>query len=574
MKRKIISIVLGLIILSIGLEISMRAGSLFFKISQDQKNQTAKLGANGGKKTITILVLGESTTAVAANADNTMLTQENAYPYYLEKYLNEKNLSVNFKVINKGIMGGETGIIIDTLENYLYKDKPDVIVAMMGMKDTTTARHTTKTNFVLSRLRDYIAENSRLINYLSSLYTQVKLKENNKLLQKEVRLFVDLSKEFIDNNQRIMGIDIGVNSALNPKMEERDVRDLAKQEFLAIYYFRTGQMDRANRIFKALETKFKFGHIVHAILLEEKNELKAAEELLKEHLKLYPKSEFTYKELITLYLESNQANKASKLIKEAKKNNLGDKLAIKIAQARFHKISKNYNAGIEALKPLCYVNIPHDFYEESKKNIILFTQKFVGDDTFKECIFNLSEFYYNNKNYQLAEENLQRFVNYSNNISGYNLLRKTFEKLGKTGQAEDMYQELISRNKRVGEYYALADFYRTNNNQSEAESIYDDVANSFPQTTKNFSKLYSLSKASGAKLIIMQYPTFSIDPMKKLSGNLDGVVYVSNEKIFDKGPRTDYFYEPHYPYNFNHYTNLGSQTIAKHLADEIATLFK
>ena len=570
MRRKIICFILGLTILAIGLEITMRVGSLVFKFSQNQKNQTSLVNSKNGKKTITILTLGESTTAVAANAENSMLTQENAYPYFLEKYLNEKKLPFNFKVINKGIMGGETGIIIDTLENFLYTEKPNIIVSMMGMKDTASARRTTKTNFIINHISDYISENSRLVNYISSLYTQVKLKENNRILQKEVRLFVDLSKEFIDNNQRIMAVDIGINSLLNPQMEERDVRDLAKQEFLAIYYFRTGQADRANRIFKALETKFKFGHILHAILLKEKNELKGAEEALREHIKIYPKSHFAYKELISLYFNDNQPDKAKKLFKEVQKYKLNEKLTIQIAQALNYKISKDYATGIKILEPSCSVYIPHDFSETSKKNIILYSQKFVRDDEFMECLFNLSEFYFNNKNFRKAEEHLNRFVNNSDSISGYNLLRKTYEKLGKTGQAEDMYQMLISKNRRVGEYYALADFYRNNNNQSETETIYDDIATSFPETTKNFGRLNSLSKASGAKLIIMQYPTFSLEPLKKLSGNLDGVKYISNEKIFDNGPRTTYFYEPHYPYNFNHYTSVGSQIIAHHLADEIA----
>jgi tetratricopeptide (TPR) repeat protein len=574
MKRKILSLILGLIIISIGLELSMRLGGLIFKFSQDQKNKISLINNQNGKKTLTILVLGESTTAVAANDDNTMLTQENAYPYFLEKYLNEKNLPFNFKVINKGIMGGETGIILDTLENYLYTDKADIIVAMMGMKDTAFTPRTTRTNYIFKQLIDYVSQNSRLVNYISSLYTQAKLKQNGRILQKDVRLFVDLSREFIENNQRIMGIDIGINSALNPKMEERDVRDLAKQEFLAIYFFRTGQMKRANKIFEVLKTKFKFGHLVQAILLEEKNELNAAEEVLKEHLKLYPTSNFTYKELVSLYIDSNQIAKAQNLLKEAKKLKLSEELNIKLAEASFHKISKNYNAGISILKPKCYVDIPHDFNESSKKNIIHFSQKFTQDDIFKECIYNLSEFYFNNKNFKLAEETIQRFVNNSNSISGYNLLRKIYEKLGKIGQSEDMYQQLLSRNKRVGEYYALADFYRNSNNQIEAETIYDDIASSFPQTTKNFKKLHTLSRAVGAKLLIMQYPTFSIDPLKKLSGNLEGAIYVSNETIFNNGPRTDYFYEPHYPYNFNHYTKLGSQTIAKNLANEIASLVK
>jgi lysophospholipase L1-like esterase len=574
MIRKSLGFIIGTILVCICLETTMRVGNFFFKISQDKNNHFSNFSEKNGKKTITILTLGESTTAVSANEEKTMLTQENAYPSFLETYLNEKNLPYHFKVINQGIMGGETGIILDRLENFLIKNKPDIIVAMMGMKDINCGSKTTKTKHFFSQLIEFFAENSRLVGYINTVYTQLKLKQSNRILQKEVRLFVDLSQDFIDNNQRIMGLDIGINSQLNPNMSERDVRDLAKQEFLAIYYFRTGQFDFANRIFSVLESRFKFGHILHSILLLELNDSNGAEIKLKEHLKLYPKSDYTYKSLISLYLNTNQTEKAKNTLKEASKFKLLDNLNLKIALSEFIKKDKKHNAGINSLEPHCGIRVRHDFKNESKKNIIVYSQKFVDNDVFLDCLYKLSEFYFNSNQFKKAEVNLERFTNNADSISGYNLLKKTYDQLGKSGQSEAMYYELISRNKRVGEYYALVDYYKNRNDQEDVLEIYNDIASSFPQTIKNFSKLYNLSKASKAKLILMQYPTFSIAPLKKLSGNLPDVLYVDNETIFNQGNRSDYFYEPHYPYNFNHYTKLGSQTIAKHLADQLEQVLK
>jgi hypothetical protein len=57
--------------------------------------------------------------------------------------------------------------------------------------------------------------------------------------------------------------------------------------------------------------------------------------------------------------------------------------------------------------------------------------------------------------------------------------------------------------------------------------------------------------------------------MKVISGNLSDAMYVDNEFIFNNAPREKYFFEPKFPYNFNHFTILGAQVLAKHLADEI-----
>jgi len=67
-------------------------------------------------------VLGESTT-------------RRQYPRFLEEILNQRNTGIKFSVIDKGLSGVHTEVILSQLENNLDIYKPDMVVAMIGVND-------------------------------------------------------------------------------------------------------------------------------------------------------------------------------------------------------------------------------------------------------------------------------------------------------------------------------------------------------------------------------------------------------------------------------------------------------
>ena len=73
-----------------------------------------------------IICIGESTTAIGGI---------NSYPRQLERILNENDIGIDFWVINKGIPGKQTSVIMEELDENLRKYAPDMVVAMMGIND-------------------------------------------------------------------------------------------------------------------------------------------------------------------------------------------------------------------------------------------------------------------------------------------------------------------------------------------------------------------------------------------------------------------------------------------------------
>ena len=72
------------------------------------------------------MCLGGSTTADGG---------EYSYPAQLEKVLNERNIGIRFKVINKGVDGVDSTFILSKLKGNLDKYGPDMVATMIGIND-------------------------------------------------------------------------------------------------------------------------------------------------------------------------------------------------------------------------------------------------------------------------------------------------------------------------------------------------------------------------------------------------------------------------------------------------------
>lgn len=120
-KQKIVLILCGIMFCLFLIEIGLRIAGAIWLVRQEQRNIFALKQA----ETFRILCLGESTTAFG-------------YPQYLEEFLNQSNPKINFRIINKGVGGYDTGRILTALENNLNKYKPHMVITMMGVNDVET----------------------------------------------------------------------------------------------------------------------------------------------------------------------------------------------------------------------------------------------------------------------------------------------------------------------------------------------------------------------------------------------------------------------------------------------------
>ena len=119
--KKIILIPTGILLAAVVLEIVLRLGGFVYIFMQEQANRKADDG------NCIILCLGESTTQDSI--------RYSSWPRILEKKLNDRSDDISFSVINKGIAGTSSSIIVRNLDANIKKYKPDIIAVMMGIND-------------------------------------------------------------------------------------------------------------------------------------------------------------------------------------------------------------------------------------------------------------------------------------------------------------------------------------------------------------------------------------------------------------------------------------------------------
>jgi len=112
----------GLFLCLVVLEVVLRLGG-FIILSVREHNNRMTLRERGAYR---IMCLGGSTTADGGKY---------SYPSQLEQILNEKNVRVKFKVINKGVQNMDTAEILVNLEKNLNIYKPDMVITMVGQND-------------------------------------------------------------------------------------------------------------------------------------------------------------------------------------------------------------------------------------------------------------------------------------------------------------------------------------------------------------------------------------------------------------------------------------------------------
>ena len=126
----------GLLAGLLAAELVMRTAEFAYLSSQRYRNNKALVQ----KDACLILCLGESTTALGG---------EKSYPAQLEDILNSRKSEMKFSVINRGMPGTNTEHILENLENNLKKFRPDIVITMMGINDSSRLHRPYKRNFFI-----------------------------------------------------------------------------------------------------------------------------------------------------------------------------------------------------------------------------------------------------------------------------------------------------------------------------------------------------------------------------------------------------------------------------------------
>lgn len=193
-------------------------------------------------------------------------------------------------------------------------------------------------------------------------------------------------------------------------------------------------------------------------------------------------------------------------------------------------------------------------------------------------------FAYKDKAYIQAEESFKKAIEINPaNTMAYVWLGGIYEIQGKYSQAEEVFKKAIQfypkgdgllSDKSHGE---LAVLYQKIGKYREADEYYKK-ANKLrleyynPITRQNYQKLKGILDKRGVKLVCVQYPVRSVDSLKRMFKEQDGIIFVDNEKIFKEALRKasykEYFIDT-FAGEFGHCTPKGNRLLAENIANDI-----
>lgn len=327
-RQKTALIVFGIFIFMVMLEITLRLGGSVYLFYQDYRNQASLKHA--GLNQYRILCLGESTTAFGG---------EDSYPSQLEKILNQKITSRKISVINRGVPGADTFVILSELKYNINKYNPDMIITMIGVNDDSISL---PRNSLVSRIEGFIRP-LRVYKLLKLLAARLRSKDSFKdtyfiegLSNLEYRHYPEAERMFRKVIELAPRKPLAYVS-LSQCYYEQGLYDMAwelirKAEVLApaypeVYidlgwrYFEMGFSSRAEEAFKKVIAANPFkpnGYYDLAQFYQSVGKYPEAEAMFKKAMRLDPEDDYnSYMDLGLHYFERDMFFEAEDMLKKA-----------------------------------------------------------------------------------------------------------------------------------------------------------------------------------------------------------------------------------------------------------------
>jgi len=442
--------------------------------------------------------------------ESTTAGGEKTYPSQLQEILNQSNMGIKFIVINKGKGGIDTSVILSNLEDNLSQCQPDMVTAMMGINDEP--HYIPYDIITTSKPKNFFKSfRSYKLMRLLWLYIVTTFREMGIAHPKEAG---NISQE----KSACQMINSSQDDGLSKEMAEPDPRELAR------IYREEGRFSEAEEAYKKaiqlhpedvsayLELGFFYGYQYKSA---------QAEEMFKKALELKSNDTQIYADLGCLYLGWGKLSQAEEVLEKALELDLGN----------------------------------------------------------KEACNNLGWAYENQRKYPQAEEMFKKILELDpNDIATYKALGWIYRNQGKISLAEEMLKKaykLNSQDERLGG--GLASIYQEKGEYKLAEKFYresNELRSSYynPKTRENYQKLKQVLDKRGIKLVCIQYPVLSVEPLKKMLQGQDGIVLVDNEKVFKEalkaGSYKEYFTDM-FGGEFGHCTPKGDRLLAENIAKVI-----
>ncbi|MBM4390947.1 MAG: tetratricopeptide repeat protein [Deltaproteobacteria bacterium] len=543
--RPALSLLLGTALTLVGLELVLSLAYRGFAWSQRREND-AEAGREGE---VRIVCIGESTTAVAGDETGTMLVSRTSYPAQLDTILNTRQSERHFRVLNNGIMGGTSGTALELLRQTLHEQRVDVIVAMMGIKDTPN--EWVPLTAALPRWTDGL----HTVQLASWVSEGIRLRRNANVT--DIRTFDDLPPSAQEKT-----VQLG-----NYLREIRIADDAVaiSQARAAIYLLRIGRVSQAEAIMRTLTEERDVGYSLLADILQGAGRHDQAAAVLSDAIARHPEDPMYSVVLADLLIRQKRHAEAREVLTAAGANQGSwrePELALPYVEMGLVEVllsEGGYDdalARIEAIRPIVRIR-----YHDVLPPIRLLVAAARG------------RAYMGKRAWGPAEASLLEALEISpGRHSNMWLLSQVYRETGQTAKEEAVRWQLLETQGRVAEYFELAKLFRLAGQPERVPEVLASAVEHTPSLRANHAALYALAEQHGARLVVMQYPAFDLESLHLYAPPKEGVRFVDNLHVFDADP-DGYFFEPTYPNSFSHYTLAGAGVLANHVADTILDFY-
>ncbi|NLO91384.1 MAG: tetratricopeptide repeat protein [Elusimicrobia bacterium] len=527
-------VLFGVFLAFVLLELGLRAAGAIASGRQESRNRRAL----ARKHSLTVLCVGESTTA-------------NQYPAILERLLNSQPGGAEFSVVDKGIPGTDTDVILSLLPGWMDRYRPDFVVSMMGVNDAGSHMPVYEKSPSAAKKMLYSLRVYRLFKLLGLHLGARKAARLSVLPQllfpstanAETRAGASATQpgpgadEARTRQARLLlsdGNNALAETVLNSVLK-RNPGDISALHLLAQVYIARGEKARAEQTLlspaaKAPDNEWSYLHLGRLYAGSGQN-MKALENYLRA-IRLDPETPSAAAETLLL-LRSIQPGLALEFLEKS---------------AAAHPESRE----MRALLGICYL---------SGEDASLYQQ--LAADALAGRVAGLAG---------ALREKYGRTAPYAENPQARKAVAELLKAAAPEGKAAAPGPIMVvARNLLAAHYRLMGD--------SAKAAFYAAAPSSYgplPQATaKNYLALAQMLKARGITYICAQYPMRPLAPLRDIFEENPGVFFVDNEKPFrDAVARNSYgeYFTDYFAGDFGHCTEKGNTLLAANIAGAILKL--
>ncbi|MDD5130522.1 MAG: tetratricopeptide repeat protein [Candidatus Omnitrophica bacterium] len=324
---------------------------------------------------------------------------------------------------------------------------------------------------------------------------------------------------------------------------------------LGWFYLSRGESDKSEEAFKkAIQLNPQNNNAYAGLgrVYREQNKFFQAEDLLKKSIEFAPGNDNAYVELGKVYREQDKFTQAEEAFKKAIQLNPASDSAY-TGLGWLYRDERKFSQVEYLFKKALELNPENDY-----------------------AYAGLGWLYRDQLKFSQSEEAFKNAIQLNpKNDNAYTGLVRLYRHQGKIHQAEELFKKaIVSNPKNERAYRAILLLYREVGKPEQVQEYIEKAAESRleyynPVTVHNYRRLKDILSRQKIKLVCVQYPVRSVEPLKKIFPDDKGVIFVDNEKIFKEALKSASFneyFKDIFGGEFGHGTDKANRLLAENIA--------